>query len=52
MIDYKKDIEPNKLSNQKEFLKAAIGRKLLEVERFFGVSPEQLLETYQELNEK
>jgi hypothetical protein len=54
MIDYyEKEIEPNKLSNQKKFLKAAIGRKLLEVERFFGFCPEEFLEAYQEeLNKK
>ncbi len=46
MTDYKKDIEPNKLSNQKDFLHTAIGRKLSEIERFFTLNPEKLWKYY------
>ncbi|HAG81075.1 MAG TPA: hypothetical protein DCL61_07850, partial [Cyanobacteria bacterium UBA12227] len=44
MTDYRKDIEPNKLSNQKDFLPTAIGRKILEIERFFATPIESFLE--------
>ncbi|HAG81074.1 MAG TPA: hypothetical protein DCL61_07845 [Cyanobacteria bacterium UBA12227] len=44
MVDYEKDIKPNKLSNQKDFLQTAMDRKLLEIERFFVTPIESFLE--------
>lgn len=52
MTEYKKEIERNKLSNQKDFLMAAVGQKLLEVERFFVTSPSNFLEDCKQLNKK
>lgn len=52
MIEYEKDIEPNKLSKQKDFLRMVIGRKILEIERFFVTRPEELLEDCKRLNQK
>ena len=45
-IDYKKDIFPNQLSNQTEFLAQAIGRQLWEIERFFNSNPQSFFEYY------
>lgn len=46
VIDYKRDIEPNQLFNQKKFWHQAVGHKLREVERFFATEPESFFRHY------
>jgi hypothetical protein len=50
MLNYKEDIESNKLFNQRLFLKTAIGKKLTEVERFFSIEPEVFWKYHNELS--
>jgi hypothetical protein len=50
MLNYQKDIESNKLSKQKLFLRTAIGKKLTEIERFFSIQPEDFWGYHNELS--
>jgi hypothetical protein len=52
MITYKTQIEPNKPRNKKEFLCAAIGKKITEIERFFVTTPEEFIEDNSNVHSK
>jgi hypothetical protein len=50
MLNYQRDIEPNKLFNQASFLKTAIGKRLTEIERFFSMEPKDFWNYHNELS--